>query len=31
MTISLLNRMRKGVPEGLDSLIEQIEHEPLEI
>jgi O-antigen/teichoic acid export membrane protein len=31
MTFSLLNRMKKGVPEGVESLIEQIEHEPLEI
>jgi hypothetical protein len=28
---ALLNRMKKGVPEGVESLIEQIEHEPLEI
>lgn len=31
MGISLFSRMRRGVDEGVDSLITQIEHEPLEI
>jgi hypothetical protein len=30
MAISLVRRMHKGVDEGVDSLITQIEHEPLE-
>jgi O-antigen/teichoic acid export membrane protein len=31
MAIALFNRMKRGVDEGVDSLITQIEHEPLEI
>lgn len=31
MAVSLARRMHKGVDEGVDSLITQIEHEPLEI
>ena len=31
MAFSLAVRMRKGVAEGVGSLIDQIEHEPLEI
>jgi O-antigen/teichoic acid export membrane protein len=31
MAFSLVRRMHKGVDEGVDSLITQIEHEPLEI
>jgi O-antigen/teichoic acid export membrane protein len=31
MAVSLVRRMHKGVDEGVDSLITQIEHEPLEI
>jgi O-antigen/teichoic acid export membrane protein len=31
MAVSLARRMRRGVDEGVDSLITQIEHEPLEI
>ena len=31
MVLSLYSRMKRGVPESVDSLITQIEHEPLEI
>ncbi len=30
MMLSLYQRMQRGVPENIDSLIDQIEHEPLE-
>jgi hypothetical protein len=31
MAVSLARRMRRGVPESVEPLISQIEHEPLEI
>ena len=31
MAVTLLHRMKRGVPESVGSLITQIEHEPLEI